>query len=135
MTKESIKKILNILSESLEELSKLAKISKEEFLVNKALQNLAKWHFYVAVQSCLDLGNHIISIKGFEMPERYEDIIATLAKEKVISDNLAKSLEGMGGFRNLIAHGYFKIDLNKLYGYLKKAKNIKSFLEAINSYL
>lgn len=117
----------------MEELSRLAKISKEEFLANKTLQNLAKWHFYVVAQACLDLGNHVISIKGFEMPERYEDIIATLAKEKVISENLAKSLEGLGGFRNLIAHGYFKIDLNKLYGYLKKTKDIKKFLEEIDS--
>lgn len=119
----------------MEELDRLAKISKEEFLANKTLQNLAKWHFYVAVQSCLDLGNHIISIKGFEMPERYEDIISTLAKEGVISENLAKSLEGMGGFRNLIAHGYFKIDLNKLYSYLKKTKEIKRFLKRIEPYL
>lgn len=86
-------------------------------------------------QACLDLGNHVISIKGFEMPERYEDIIVTLAKEKVISENLAKSLEGMGGFRNLIAHGYFKIDLNKLYSYLKKTRDIKRFLKRIDSFL
>lgn len=134
MTKESIKKILNMLGESLEELSRLEKVSKVEFLANKTLQNLAKWHFYVAAQACLDLGNHIISVKGFEMPERYEDIISTLAKEDVIPDNLAKSLEGIGGFRNLIAHGYFKIDLNKLYGYLKKTKDIKRFLEETASY-
>ncbi|OGX01074.1 MAG: hypothetical protein A3I73_04235 [Omnitrophica bacterium RIFCSPLOWO2_02_FULL_45_16] len=110
-------------------------MSQEEFLNSPVSQDMAKWNFYVVAQACLDLGNHIISIKGFEMPERYEDIIAILAKEKVISDNLAKSLEGMGGFRNLIAHGYFKIDLNKLYGYLRKTKNIKKFLERIDSYL
>ena len=110
-------------------------MSQEEFLNSPVSQDMAKWNFYVVAQACLDLGNHVISIKGFEMPERYEDIIATLAKEGVISENLAKSLEGMGGFRNLIAHGYFKIDLNKLYGYLKKTKDIKRFLERIDSYL
>lgn len=119
----------------MEKLRAIAKMSEDEFLKSPISQDIAKWHFYVAVQSCLDLGNHIISIKGFEMPEKYEDIIATLAKEKVISENLAKSLAGMGGFRNLIAHGYFKIDLNKLYSYLKKTRDVKRFLKRIDSYL
>ena len=119
----------------MEKLRAIAKIPKEEFLNSHVSQDVAKWNFYVAAQACLDLGNHIISIKGLEMPERYEDIISTLAKQGVIPENLAKSLEGMGGFRNLIAHGYFKIDLNKLYGYLKKTKDIKKFIEEIAYYL
>lgn len=113
----------------------IAKMPQEEFLKSPVSQDIAKWNFYVAAQACLDLGNHIIAIKGFEIPEKYEDIIATLAKEKVISENSAKSLEGMGGFRNLIAHGYFKIDLNKLYNYLKKTKEIKRFIKKIEPYL
>lgn len=135
MTKENIKKILNTLGESLEELNRLAKISKEEFLANKTLQNLAKWHFYVVVQSCLDLGNHIISIKGFAMPESYGDIISILRKENIIPKDLASLLDGMAGFRNLIAHGYFKIDLEKLYNYLKKLSLIEKFLRKLEPYL
>lgn len=119
----------------MEKLRAIAKMPKEEFLKSPASQDIVKWNFYVAAQACLDLGNHIIAIKGFAMPERYEDIIATLAKERVIPENLAKSLEGMGGFRNLIAHGYFKIDSNKIYDYLKKTKEIKKFLEKIDVYL
>ena len=124
-----------MLKDSLEKLRAIAKMSQEEFLNSPVSQDMAKWNFYVVAQAFFCLFYYIISIKGFEMPGRYEDIIAILAKEKVISDNLAKSLEGMGGFRNLIAHGYFKIDLNKLYGYLRKTKDIKKFLERIDSYL
>ncbi len=118
----------------MEKLDAIAKIPRSEFLKSSVRQDIAKWNFYLAAQACLDIGNHLIAVKGLEMPERYEEIISTLAKEGVIPEDLAKSLEGMGGFRNLIAHGYFKIDLNKLYGYLKKTKDIKKFLEEISPY-
>lgn len=126
---------MTALDESLEELDSLAKLSKEEFMGNKAFQGLAKWHFYVMIQGCLDLGNHVISIKRFEMPERYEDILSILEKNDIVSNKLADSLEGIGNFRNLIAHGYFKIDLEKLYGYLKKINDVKKYLKNLEPYL
>lgn len=69
------------------------------------------------------------------MPERYEEIISILEKNDIISNELAISLEGMGNFRNLIAHGYFKIDLEKLWGYLKRLEDINKFIEILKGYL
>lgn len=110
-------------------------MSKEEFLKSKVSQDIAKWNFYVVIQGCLDLGNHVISIKNFDLPETYEDIIRILEKEKIIAKDLAFSLRGMGGFRNLIAHGYFKIDLIKLHGYLEKIDEVKRYIKKLEPYL
>jgi uncharacterized protein YutE (UPF0331/DUF86 family) len=105
------------------------------FLKSAAAQDIAKWNFYVMTQACLDLGNHVIAVKGFDIPEKYEDIITILEKKDIISQGISSSLRGMGGFRNLIAHGYFKLDIVRLHGYLKKLKHIKEFLEKIEPYL
>lgn len=123
------------MDESLGKLKFLSKISKDDFLKNTAIHDIAKWNFYITAQACLDLGNHLIHVKGLELPETYEDIIRVLEINKIISKKLALSLQGIGGFRNLIAHGYFKIDLEKLYSYLKELKNIKKFLSIIRPYL
>lgn len=135
MTKEGVKKILNTTEDSLGTLRSISKTSKENFLKSRELQDRAKWNFYVAVQGCLDLGNHVISVKGFELPESYEDIITILEKKKIIPKELASSLRGMGGFRNLIAHGYFKIDSNKLWDYLKSLDSVKKFIKKLEPYL
>ena len=137
MTKESIKRLLKTIEESLAKLDGIAKIPKKEFLRNGSAttQDIAKWNFYVVVQGCLDLGNHLISIKGFDMPERYEDIISILEKEKVIPAKIASSMHGMGGFRNIIAHGYFKINSVLLYSHLKKLDDIRKFIKMANTHL
>lgn len=135
MTKEGIKKILKVLEESLEKLRPLARMPRDEFLKSTVSQDIAKWNFYVAVQGCLDLGNHVISIKGFDIPEGYEDIIMILEKNEIIPKKIAASLRGMGGFRNLIAHGYFKLDLFRLYSYLKQSGQLKEFLKKLEPYL
>lgn len=126
---------MRTLEESLVKLRPIAKMPKDEFLKSTVSQDIAKWNFYVVVQGCLDLGNHVISVKGFEMPDKYEDIIVILKKKEIISKNLASSLQGMGSFRNLIAHGYFKIDLERLYGYLKKLNDIKKFIQKLEAFL
>lgn len=135
MTRESIKKILKMLEESLEKLEPIAKLPLSEFIESSISQDIAKWNFYVVVQGCLDLGNHVIAVKGLESPERYEEILAVLRRNNIISENLASSLQGMGSFRNLIAHGYFKIDLEKLFGYLKKLKDVRKYLGKLEPYL
>lgn len=126
---------MQVLGESLGELEKLARVSKNEFMKNKGFQDLTKWYFYVTIQGCLDLGSHIISIKGYDLPECYEDIVLILKRKEIISKKLAVSLQGMAGFRNLIAHSYFKIDLNKLYSYLKKLNEIKRFIRRLEPYI
>lgn len=119
----------------MEKLESLAGIPKEEFLKSKVSQDIAKWNFYVVIQGCLDLGNHVISMKNFDLPESYKDILGILEEEKIISKDLAFSLKGMGGFRNLIAHGYFKIEPAKLYGYLKKLGKVKRYIKKLEPYL
>lgn len=128
---------MKTLDESLEKLDGITKIPKDEFLRSESaiIQDTAKWNFYVVVQGCLDLGNHLISIMGFEAPERYEDIISILEREGIVVEKMASSLQGMGGFRNLIAHGYFKIDLGLLYSHLKKLGDIKKFIKIIDAHL
>ncbi len=119
----------------MEKLEPIAKLPLSEFIESSISQDIAKWNFYVVVQGCLDLGNHVIAVKGLESPERYEEILAVLRRNNIISENLASSLQGMGSFRNLIAHGYFKIDLEKLFGYLKKLKDVRKYLGKLEPYL
>lgn len=119
----------------MEKLNPIAKMPAAEFYKSTVSQDIAKWNFYVVVQGCLDLGNHVIAVKGLGSPERYEEILAVLRRNNIISENLTASLQGMGSFRNLIAHGYFKIDLEKLFGYLEKLKEVSKYLEKLEPYL
>lgn len=58
-------------------------------------------------------------VGSFRLPNDYNDILNILCENKVITKKLAKDLEGMAGFRNILVHGYAKIDRELVYKHLK----------------
>lgn len=56
----------------------------------------------MAIESCLDMGSHIISDERFREPEDSKDIFAVLAENKVIPKLQLPRLTKMAQFRNLI---------------------------------
>jgi len=72
-----------------------------------------------AIQSAIDLANHIISSEGWGLPRTLKESFETLAKKKVINQPLATQLKKMVGFRNIAIHDYSKIDVNILKSILK----------------
>ena len=58
----------------------------------------------------LDLGNHLLSAALGVTPESYEDIIRLLAQHGILSPELHRRLEGLGGFRNVLVHDYLRLD-------------------------
>lgn len=76
----------------------------------------------------MDVGAHILSAKFKVVANDFAMIIPTLYENKVISLKTKKGLAEISKFRNLLAHGYLKIDYDKLYAYAKKSlKHIEQF--------
>lgn len=132
MTKEGILNIIQQLEDSLRKLKNIKKsYTSVKFTDNQEIQDITKWNFYVAVQACLDIGSHIIAEQSLGSPETYEDILEILKKNKKISLKLFNNLRGLAGFRNRLAHGYFKLDGELLYKYLANIKDIESYLHGL----
>lgn len=64
----------------------------------------------LAAEILFDVGNHVLSAHFGVVAEDYEDILDKLAAEGVMSDELQSDLAGLGGFRNVLVHGYLELD-------------------------
>lgn len=130
MTKEGI---LNILKQLEDSLSKLKAIknnyTSKQFSENQEIQDIAKWNFYILTQACLDIGNHIVAVQNLGTPDTYEDILEILKNKNKISQDTASKLQGLAGFRNRLAHGYFKLDPSVLYSYMDNLSDIETYLD------
>jgi uncharacterized protein YutE (UPF0331/DUF86 family) len=83
-----------------------------------------------------DIGNHILSAQFGAHATDYEDIVRRLAQRKVISDSLRARLEGLGGFRNVLVHGYMALDPDLVLDNLLKApKDFRDFMTEIRDWL
>lgn len=73
-----------------------------------------------AIEYCLDLGRMLIRERGWEVPERYRDIITTLTQHGVLPTDKQDVFYSIVGFRNLAVHAYEKMDPEALYGVLTR---------------
>jgi uncharacterized protein YutE (UPF0331/DUF86 family) len=83
-----------------------------------------------------DIGNHILSAHYGVSAQDYEDIIVQLAVTGVIDQALRQRLTGLGGFRNILVHGYLRIDPDRVADHLTRAPlDFSAFAGAVRAWL
>jgi len=99
----------------LKTLKAIQKYDPETFKKDVFIHVTAERYLHLSIECLLDIGNHIISDRGYRKPETYAEIFQILKEERVISAKMLKDLEGMAAFRNILVHDYFQLDLDKVY--------------------
>lgn len=111
-------------------LKELQRYSKKDVLDKWHVYGLIERYLHLAIECSLSLGEQIISNHGFRLPDDYKDVIYILAENKVIPKKFAQEISGMAGFRNILVHGYAKINRERVYEHLHKdTKKLKKLAE------
>lgn len=118
---EALRERLAKLEEVIARLGDLSAVGRDEFLHDYRHQWLAERGLELAAQAVLDIGNHVLAGEFGESATEYEGIVKGLAARAVVSADLAKRLRGLGGFRNILVHGYLGIDAEKVYAALQRS--------------
>lgn len=59
-----------------------------------------------------------------------------LQEKQVISESLYDELRGLGGLRNLLVHGYLRLNTEIVYGHYRKAlKSFPKFIAEITEWI
>ena len=90
----------------------------------------------LGAETIFDIGNHILTAHYGLSANDYEDIVVQLAAQGVIDEALRQRLTGLGGFRNILVHGYLRIDPALVEKHLEKAPaEFSDFARAIRRWL
>jgi uncharacterized protein YutE (UPF0331/DUF86 family) len=116
---EKVSSLLENLRGYLEILRRHAEIPRDDFLADRRAMDSAKYNFIVAIECCIDVGNHIIASEGLRTPADYRDVAQTLAENGIIDQALAERFKLMISFRNRLVHMYWKIDDEMVREYLE----------------
>ncbi len=108
-----------------QKLTHLAFLPRKEFLSDFTKIESAKHLFQVSVESCIDVGNHIIASERFRSPKTYIETFEILAEQKIIADEFLPTARQMVQFRNRIVHLYWEVDAEVIYDILQK--NLEDF--------
>ncbi len=118
--KQLLQEKLKLLAEYIADLQNESSTTLQEIKQNKKQRRYIERTLHLAVESCLDIGSHIISDLGLREPEDNKDIIAVLTESGYLPENMLNNLQKMAQFRNVIVHDYARIDPEILYSILNK---------------
>jgi uncharacterized protein YutE (UPF0331/DUF86 family) len=94
--------------------------SFDEYRSSANTKDIVERNLQVDLEACLDIAKIVISQKGLSEPKDNQGLFVVLAEANVISEESLKFLVPMAGTRNILVHGYDKVDDSVIYGVIKK---------------
>ena len=106
---------LEKLREYLDVLRSIREYDLERFRRDPLVYGAAERYLHLSIECLIDIGNHVISDRGYRKPQNYADVFMVLNEEDIISDELLEKIEGMAAFRNILVHDYLRLDRDRVY--------------------
>ncbi|SEE72883.1 type VII toxin-antitoxin system HepT family RNase toxin [Ruania alba] len=69
-----------------------------------------KYSFVTAIESCMDVAQHLCAVSGWGPPADNGDAVRLLATHGVLDAELAVSVRQSVGFRNILVYEYADVD-------------------------
>jgi uncharacterized protein YutE (UPF0331/DUF86 family) len=85
--------------------------SELDFEEDYMKQDSISMNLLCAIEQSIDLANHATQSKKLGLSISAKESFRLLARARIIPNELAKGLEGMVGFRNILVHEYQRIDI------------------------
>lgn len=133
---EKMVQLVSELRKSSNHLRELSKLDKEGLIKDPDKIGSTKYNFIVAIESCIDMCNHIISRNGFRAPDSYSDTFKVMGEIGALDKDFANEMISMAKFRNRLVHLYWEVDNDLLYNILKtRLDDFKQFINQISQFL
>ena len=130
--KDLIQGKIDIIERNINFLNEYKDKELNEFLKSYKDVQALKFSLFEIIESCIDIASHIISAKNLERAESYAEMFEILGKKELLKIELSKKLSDMARFRNILVHGYAKVDNTKVLAYVKEElKDVEDFIKEI----
>lgn len=89
--------------------------SADAFHADRTTREVVTLNLFVALQEALAAATHWIADEGWNVPQSYGEVFTVLADRDILDRGLAARLRGAAGLRNLIAHQYGVVDVDRIF--------------------
>jgi len=127
-----LRALLDRVRDETDHLRRMAATPRERLIGDPDLIAAAKYRFIVAIEACIDAGEHVIASEGLRAPNDFADVFASLTEADVIPAATVPDLQRMARFRNLLVHGYAKVDDEQVIDLMtSRLGDLDAFREAL----
>jgi uncharacterized protein YutE (UPF0331/DUF86 family) len=127
---------LRELNAALEDWERYQGVSFKELNVDRDKRNMVLHAMLVSIQATIDIASHLIAEKGLNKPATYRESFEILGKSGLMGEELASELSDLAGFRNVLVHVYWGLDLEEVYGVLQNdLRVLRAFRDEVKELL
>ena len=136
LNKDLIKTKMRSIQEYLLEIEPILSLPKDQIVSSVEKLRTLERNFQLIVDAMLDINIHLIRELELSSPDDLKSTFIILAEGKIISFDFAQKISPVVGLRNILVHGYEKVD-RKLFidSFQKNRHDFDEYLLLINSFL
>lgn len=132
---KTLNELLDYLEEMVDQIEKkqidVGKLTKDDDLLYSV-----EYRLQTAIESVINISEHIVAGLNLGHEDTAKDTIKTLAKHKIIPQDLAERLGEAADMRNVLVHMYFKINVEKIAkAATKDLEDLRAFAKAVYKFL
>lgn len=124
------------LQDALEDWGRYQRIPRERFFSDRDTRNMVFHAMMVGIQSAIDIATDLIAEEHLRRPASYRETFEILGENGILPEPLTRDLSALAGFRNVLVHIYWDLDLEQVYAILQQDLAVlTAFLDAIQVHL
>ena len=113
-----------------------ASISLERMRTDRDARNMVLHAMLLSIQASIDIANQLIAQRGLRTPATYRETFEILSEAAVLPTELGEELADLAGFRNVLVHLYWRLDLHRAHQILQQGlAPLRQFQETIRQLL
>ena len=131
-----VQRLIRNLNDYLAHLQNLGGLGKTDVLSDPYKRGAARYYLQVAIECCIDIGNHVISSERLRLPKTHRDTFQILAEAGIICNDFSGTLQQMASMRNRLVHLYSDIDDDMVFeAILTAPADCERFIQLILDYM
>ncbi len=140
MGRHTVKSIERKLGDIVERVERLRHFSMQiksfaEYQQSRDGKDIVERNLQLAIEGCLEIAKIIISQKRLREPKDNKGVFVVLGEAGILNRETVAFMAPMAGTRNILVHGYDKIDDEAICGVLKKRlRDFDTFLKEVRKH-
>lgn len=127
-----VRTLLDRLGTEIVALRRLGERDVDDLLADQDVLAGVKYRFVVAIETCIDVGRHVVASEGLRAPRDYADVFTVLGEGGFLPDDVIAELRDTARFRNLLVHEYLGVDDARVVEILRtRVEDLQRFREAL----
>lgn len=128
-------RLLTRVRQDLATLRRYAADDRDQLLADEARLGHVKYLFVTLLEGCIDAAHHVCASEGLGPPDNNADAMLVLARNGLLTDELAEAIADGVRFRNVLVHLYARVDDRRVVTYLDQLDDVERFATALAALL